>query len=113
MSAAFQEEFVDSTKVIIIGSDCAELSSEDIEAAFSKLRDHDVVFGPAEDGGYYLLGMNAMHEELFHEMPWSQEGLLEETLRKTSALGLSHYELPTKSDIDYWEDWEKLGWSLD
>lgn len=113
MAAAFNSEFSESTKVILIGSDCAEISSSDIEDAFEKLEKRDLVLGPAEDGGYYLIGMNAYYDSLFQDMPWSQENLLEKTLERASEEGLDFYMLPIKSDIDFWEDWERTGWQLD
>jgi rSAM/selenodomain-associated transferase 1 len=112
MGAAFKEEFEISEKVLIIGSDCAELTEDDITRAFQLLEENDFVFGPAADGGYYLLGMVQFHSFLFENMPWSEEGLLEESIKKIENRGLSYQLLPTKSDIDYWEDWEKLNWDL-
>ncbi|GLR16847.1 TIGR04282 family arsenosugar biosynthesis glycosyltransferase [Portibacter lacus] len=112
MGSAFTDELKVSDRVIIIGSDCATLTQADIEDAFKTLDTHDTVIGPAEDGGYYLLGMKSNHNFIFEDMPWSQENLLEETLAKLSSKGLSYALLPVKSDIDYWEDWAALGWEL-
>ncbi|MEX0288481.1 MAG: TIGR04282 family arsenosugar biosynthesis glycosyltransferase, partial [Flavobacteriaceae bacterium] len=58
MANAFEEGFNSGfKKIVIIGSDMYDLSQEELEEAFSKLENHDFVVGPAEDGGYYLLGM--------------------------------------------------------
>lgn len=112
MRVVFDNELEENGKVIIIGSDCAEISTSDLNYAFELLIENDVVLGPAEDGGYYLIGMNKLHAELFLEMPWSQSNLLEKTLESTRILKLKVNLLPKKSDIDYYEDWVKLGWSI-
>ena len=112
MASAFEEEFTNSSRIILIGSDCAEISAKDIENAFEKLLNCDLVLGPAEDGGYYLIGMKENYHSLFEDMPWSEECLLEKTLEKAADEGLDFHILPLKTDIDFWEDWENLGWEL-
>lgn len=106
MQDAFETVIRKTTPVLIIGSDCAALTSEDIERAFIELEDNDVVIGPAVDGGYYLLGMNDLQLFLFQDMSWSQESLIEETIFKIQDRGLRYSLLSTKSDVDYHEDWE-------
>ena len=111
MSTAIMNEFSEGAqKVIIIGSDCADLCENDITRAFEQLDSHQVVIGPAVDGGYYLLGMDRYYPELFKNKPWSAENLLEETIAELENNKLGFYLLDEKSDIDYWEDWLKLGW---
>jgi len=107
MEDAFETVLRKTTPALIIGSDCAELTSEDIERAFIELEDNDVVIGPAEDGGYYLLGMNDLQLFLFRDMPWSEETLLQETIFKIQDRGLRYSLLNTKSDVDFIEDWER------
>ncbi|MEX0360564.1 MAG: TIGR04282 family arsenosugar biosynthesis glycosyltransferase, partial [Allomuricauda sp.] len=71
MLNAFQEGFESGyEKIVIIGSDMYDLSQADLELAFSQLNQHDYVVGPAEDGGYYLLGMTALNKELFQDKQW-------------------------------------------
>ena len=66
MYQAFQQGFATGyEQVCIIGSDCYELTEQIIQQAFEKLELTDVVIGPAEDGGYYLLGMKGLHETIF------------------------------------------------
>ncbi|WP_235296449.1 TIGR04282 family arsenosugar biosynthesis glycosyltransferase [Portibacter marinus] len=114
MAHAFFNEFNEKvTSVVIIGSDCAELKEKDVKKAFQILENKDVVIGPAQDGGYYLLGMNEYYPELFEDKPWSQEDLLKETLATLDERGLTYELLDEKSDIDYWEDWIQLGWPLE
>ncbi len=111
MSAAFKNAFLSGcNKAVIIGSDCAEISENDIEQAFQLLDQSDFVIGPAVDGGYYLLGMKKFHKFIFENMPWSQEKLHAATVACISENGFDYRSLDTKSDIDYWEDWVKLGW---
>ncbi|APZ46250.1 glycosyltransferase [Polaribacter reichenbachii] len=89
-------------KVMIIGSDLYDLSSENIQKAFAELENNDVVIGPAEDGGYYLLGMNALQEKVFKNKKWGTE-----TVRKDTLLDLQDKKvklLAYKNDIDVYED---------
>ncbi|WP_236564531.1 TIGR04282 family arsenosugar biosynthesis glycosyltransferase [Maribacter litoralis] len=103
MANAFQEGFQNEyQKIIIIGSDMLDLSQEDLEAAFKALKKNDFVIGPAEDGGYYLLGMKKFMPELFKNKSWGTETVLKDTLadleNETTTL------LETKNDVDYYED---------
>jgi glycosyltransferase A (GT-A) superfamily protein (DUF2064 family) len=58
--------------------------------AFAYLNLHDVVIGPAEDGGYYLLGMKELYHELFEDIKWSSNIVLEATTDKCAALQLNY-----------------------
>lgn len=102
-------------KMVIIGSDCAEISEAIIQQGFDELNGHDVVFGPALDGGYYLLGMKEVHPCLFEGKPWSTATLLQETVEDCKQHSLTHALLEELSDIDYLSDlktvFSKLGWS--
>ena len=62
--------------------------------------DHHIVLGPADDGGYYLLGMKAMHRRLFHEISWSTEQVACQTMERAAELGLSVHVLPKWYDVD-------------
>ena len=89
-------------KVIIIGSDLYDLTTENIENAFDKLNTNDVVIGPAEDGGYYLLGMKSLQENIFKNKNWGTETVRKDTLSdlKDKKVKL----LAFKNDIDVYED---------
>jgi uncharacterized protein len=77
MQNAFAEGFAKQyERIVIIGSDCPEISQEIIESAFVALDKSKVVFGPARDGGYYLLGMKQLHAFLFQNKKWSTETVL-------------------------------------
>jgi rSAM/selenodomain-associated transferase 1 len=112
MQAAFEEELTaEAARVVIIGSDCLALRPAHLSAAFERLNENDVVIGPADDGGYYLLGMKKMLPFLFENKPWSQPSLMEETLadlnRQSTSQDIqySYQLLETLSDIDTWEDY--------
>ena len=107
MEMAFRSAFEEGAgKVLIIGSDCPELSSAALDAAFDVLNSADFVVGPVLDGGYYLLGMSEMTPSVFHNIAWSTETVLTETLGKIRALGKSFALLPLLTDIDEAGDWE-------
>jgi len=103
MAYAFQEGFASGfEKICIIGSDMYDLSQKDIELAFSKLESHDFVIGPALDGGYYLLGMKALHPKIFKDKDWGKDTVLEDTL--TDLENHNVHLLETRNDVDVYED---------
>lgn len=110
MHGAFIASFAKgASKVIIVGSDCPELSAGIVEDAFAALDGHDVVVGPAQDGGYYLLGMKTAHISLFENMKWSTSTVLEDTLARVSKLELNVKMLPQLSDLDTEQDLRNSG----
>lgn len=98
--------------VIIIGSDCPGINTDLLAEAFNRLKTHDVVVGPALDGGYYLLGLRQMEASLFENMAWSTDTVLPETIRRAEAAGLRITQLPPLSDVDHLEDWLYYGWAV-
>lgn len=112
MKEAFRQVLSIHPKAVIIGSDCAQLTPKHIEEAFAALDHYDTVIGPSLDGGYYLLGMKKVEDNLFDNMTWSTDSVCSETLRRLKAAGLTNYRLEVLSDIDYWADWQKYGWQL-
>lgn len=94
----------DYDAVIFLGSDMPCISPQLLLEANERLQEHDLVIGPAEDGGYYLLALKRVYEELFEDIPWSTGNVLQMTLQAAQKCGLSNYRLPTNSDIDTWED---------
>lgn len=108
MYNAFENAFRDGyAHVCIIGTDCLELTSEILSAAFEQLKAHDVVIGPARDGGYYLLGMKQLHKDLFANKEWSTNTVAKRTIVDFQNLNLTYSQLPTLSDIDREEDLPK------
>ncbi len=91
-------------KVIIVGSDLLDLKADHINDAFEKLNEHDVVFGPAKDGGYYLLGLSKLQACIFRNKPWSETNLLDVTLKELGQKNISLTLLETLNDIDTFED---------
>jgi uncharacterized protein len=105
MSRAFQDGFSNGYgQICIIGTDCIEISTTEIKNAFNALSDHDVVIGPAVDGGYYLLGMKKLHDMLFKDKHWSTSTVLTETRATCKMLGVTLAELPTLRDVDTVDD---------
>ena len=101
------ERLIDASRAaphIFFGADTPDLDGETINAAITALRDHDIVIGPAEDGGYYLIGMNEARPELLTDMPWSTEQVFPETMRRCASLGLMTAILPMLADCDRPED---------
>jgi hypothetical protein len=111
MAAGFRATFEKgATKAVIVGSDCASLTKEIVDSAFAKLETHDFVIGPADDGGYYLLGMKAFTPKIFQNIAWSTEAVFPQTVDFITNKNKTYALLPTLSDIDYEEDWVKYGW---
>lgn len=109
MFNAFRDVFEENfDHVAIIGSDCAELTDAIIVRAFDELEASDVVIGPATDGGYYLLGMNELHPELFKNKNWSSDTVFEDTIRDMIDQNLIWQELPMLSDIDTEDDLHRM-----
>lgn len=106
MSRAIDEAFQEGlTAVAVIGTDCPSLSPDVVERAFERLDNGDIVFGPASDGGYYLIALRAPYAVLFEDIPWSSSETLRRTLAVASERGLRTRLLEEHSDIDTGEDW--------
>ena len=113
MQHAFEQAFATGfDQVCIIGSDCYELTEDIIGQAFEKLARNDVVIGPAEDGGYYLLGMKKLHPALFTNKNWSTDSVLPDTLNNIKADGQSVALLPQLTDVDEEKDLSSIPVSL-
>jgi len=105
MRAAFSKVFTKgANKTIIIGSDLPDISKSLLSKAFKELDKNEIVIGPSKDGGYYLLGMNRFYHELFDDIAWSTEQVLNQTLEKAKLLNLSVTLLKELNDIDTIED---------
>ncbi len=103
MENAFKELFeLGYEKVIIVGSDIYDLHSQDVEDAYNAIGNNDFVIGPAEDGGYYLLGMKNLKPELFKDKNWGTNTVLKDTLKDLENEKV--LKLPIKNDIDVYED---------
>ncbi len=103
MENAFKEVFnLGYERAIIIGSDMYDMTANDIDNAFEQLKTDDFVLGPAEDGGYYLLGMKKINSDIFYNKKWGTDTVLSDTLKnlKEEKVAL----LDEKNDVDYYED---------
>ena len=94
-------------EVVVIGTDTPWMGVERVRRAFAVLKANDVVIGPAEDGGYYLLGMRKMVAEIFRGIPWSTERVLALTLQKTVVLKLRMKLLRRDFDLDRPKDLQR------
>jgi rSAM/selenodomain-associated transferase 1 len=101
METAFRKAFsLGAEKTVIIGTDCVEISKGIISQAFDSLDEMDVVLGPAEDGGYYLLGMKKLIPEIFDDIGWSTSHVLDQTIDKIKKKGRKFGLLEILRDID-------------
>ncbi|MFP6849185.1 MAG: TIGR04282 family arsenosugar biosynthesis glycosyltransferase [Pseudomonas sp.] len=94
--------------VMLIGNDCPAIDGNYLQAACSALHEQSVVIGPAEDGGYVLLGLRSMATTLFSDMPWGTERVFELTQQRLQQLGWRPALLPVLWDVDRPEDLPRL-----
>jgi len=116
MARAFRETFHSGIDhAVLMGIDCPELTAGILLAAFDALKQHDIVLGPATDGGYYLIGlrrkaMNRAIPAIFKGIEWGTGDVFEKTLKIVRSQGLRLYRLAPLEDIDRPEDlpvWER------
>ena len=106
MSQAIRTTLEAADCVVVIGADCPTLCPADLVAAFDALNSGtDVVIGPAEDGGYYLIGMRHHHASLFTDIPWSTPAVLPITEERIRRQNLRLHRLPLRKDLDTPEDY--------
>lgn len=90
--------------VLLIGTDCPELTPDRLRGAWTALRDHDAAIHPARDGGYALLGLARFHPSLFEGIAWSSASVAADTIARIRALGWSLHVGETLQDVDEPED---------
>lgn len=113
MLNSFKELFDQGfTRIIIIGSDCLQLKTENLEEAVALLESNNAVIGPANDGGYYLLGLTKFYPDLFTNKPWSTDKVFAKTIDDFINHGISYALLDELSDIDDVTDLEENGISI-
>ena len=110
MAHAFQRGLAAYDKVVLIGTDIPDISTQVINAAFEKLNEHDFVLGPTMDGGYFLVGMKSYHPYIFREMEWSTSTVLKHTLHKIHNKNHTASLLDALVDIDYESDLVGFEW---
>lgn len=94
---------------VIMGSDLPALQPETLARALEILRDNDLCFGPASDGGYYLVGMKEPLPAVFYDIPWSTQRALAVTLERAREAGLSVALVDECADVDTFDDLARLG----
>jgi len=105
MKNAMAETLSHQSPVVIVGTDCPVFTADYLQSAFAAASQNKTVIGPAEDGGYVLLGMNALQPKIFTEMPWGTSQVYAETMaRLTGEVEV----LPSLWDVDYVADLRRL-----
>jgi rSAM/selenodomain-associated transferase 2 len=107
MAQAFSQAFNQGKKrVVIVGSDCPGINEATVRTAFDSLAQFDLVLGPANDGGYYLIGLRQEETKLFEDIPWGTAEVGARTLEIANQLGLRWVKVEPLDDVDRAEDIE-------
>lgn len=105
MHNAFEELFAAGyERVVIIGSDCPEITTELLIQSFRLLATNEAAIGPSHDGGYYLLGLTKLIPALFEHKPWSTADVYKQTIANLERLNIHCSILPVLRDVDTAED---------
>ena len=104
MAYAARSALTRAESVILVGTDCPDLSPEFLKAAIAGLEHQDAVLGPALDGGYVLLGLRSVESSLFERMPWGSDRVAYVTEQRLDALGWQWSRLAPLRDVDRPED---------
>jgi rSAM/selenodomain-associated transferase 1 len=104
MAHALRNGVSRAPKTILIGTDCPPIDAAYVKQAFETLNTHDVVLGPAEDGGYGLIGVKNTVPDIFSGIDWGTDKVLAQTCRKLNAQRINYALLPLIWDVDRPED---------
>jgi uncharacterized protein len=107
MHGALLDGVAAAGRALVVGTDCPLIDAGYVAAAVAALEGADVVLGPAEDGGYGLVGLRCPAPELFRDMPWGSSTVLRATLQAAAAAGLSVKQLPEIWDVDTADAWQR------
>ncbi len=120
MDHAFKDGFDRGyDRIVVMGSDCPELTAGILKEAFQSLDRHPVVLGPAADGGYYLIGLKQRFPRVFQEIPWGTASVLESTRKTLLSLEVPFAllerlgDVDTPEDLHIWENFQKTRISRD
>jgi len=105
MHHAIQSALKTYKQCVLIGTDCPVLDAAYINKAFKALHQHDMVLGPAKDGGYVLIGANKIQADLFANINWGSDRVLKQSLNNNNAAGYKTHLLNPLWDIDTPEDY--------
>lgn len=108
MYNALERALKNYSKAILIGTDCPFLSSDDLQQAISALDEHDMVFSPAKDGGYVLVGAKKVNPVIFEHIDWGTDKVMEKTRETLLKHHINWLELTEQHDIDVEDDLRKL-----
>ena len=109
MQHAFDQTLQNAEFAVLIGTDCPALEAVHLERACAALAEgSDVVLGPAEDGGYVLIGLRRSEPRVFQNIAWGTSAVLQQTRKQIHRLGLSTTELSVLWDLDEPRDLERL-----
>jgi len=109
MAHAFKHIFAAGyNRAVMLGTDCPDIEGATVVKALNSLRSADVALGPAEDGGYYMIGINELHPDLFRNINWGSAKVLSQTVEIVKNLNLTPAYLPPLRDIDIPEDLESI-----
>jgi rSAM/selenodomain-associated transferase 1 len=115
LDVGFRTGATEGGPVLAVGTDCLDIEATLLDEALDVLVTRDAVFGPAHDGGYYLVGTSRYIDGFFADVPWSSDNTLAEHLNLCCRRGLSFGLLPPLHDIDTHDDWlahrERKGFS--
>src|SRR6266850_306566 len=101
LSAAFAELLDTSVaRAVVFGADCPAVDAATLDRALADLERHDLVLGPAADGGYVLIGLARPCASLFEGVPWGTDRLLERTLERARDAGITTHLMPVLADVD-------------
>ena len=109
MADFFEKQFcAGAERVVLVGTDSPNLPLVEVQEAFEHLKTSDVVLGPTDDGGYYLIGAANKTPPIFSEIPWSTPQVLPATIERLRQLGISYTQLDPWYDVDEIYDLHKL-----
>jgi len=108
MHNAISVSLVQSNRVLLIGCDCPSLTVDDVNSALYQLQhDRDVVFSPAEDGGYVMVGMKKAQASLFMNMTWGHQNVLSTSYERAEKAELNLIETRKHWDVDTFKDLQR------
>ena len=107
MANAIADSLARYSRVIIVGSDCPNISVAALRAGSQALKDHSVVMGPAEDGGYVLIGASNFNKEIFKDVNWGKGEVLKKTVNNLKELNISYALLDESWDVDDLADYTR------
>ena len=109
MQHALEQVLTNCSYALIVGSDCPAVTQDYLEQALVALEQGaDVVIGPAEDGGYVLIGMRRVYSKLFNDIDWGSDRVFAQTEEKLKSIACTWIKLPELWDVDRPEDLKKL-----